>query len=118
MFLFKNFRKNIGEMGKLRAIKIFFVFPLTGFSTLFVHNKIDYLLGLDEEAFLWQKIFVFVFMVLPVFNLLLYFYGTLFGERIFFGQFIIKKYRWLTGILRSPKSWTILLLKNIDLSSI
>ncbi|HEY9114191.1 MAG TPA: DUF6787 family protein [Bacteroidales bacterium] len=67
---------------------ILLVFTLTGFSTLYVNKLIDIFLGINEGSPLWQRILVFLIIVLPVYNLLLLFWGTVLGQFKFFYNFI------------------------------
>jgi len=103
MSIIRFFKDRWNLSSTLRTIKIFLVFPATGFTTLYLHKKIDLLLGLDQDAFFWQKTLVFILVVLPVFNLVLFIYGSIIGEKHFFLSFIIKKYRLLTGIIKTFK---------------
>ncbi len=98
--LINYFKVRWGISSTRKAVKIFLVFPVTGFSTLFIHKQIDKFLGTDSDSYFFQKILVFLFIVLPVFNILLFFYGTILGEKDFFKLFIKKKYRLITGIFK------------------
>jgi len=118
MRLINFFKKRWGITSSFRAIKIFMVFPATGFTTLYIHKKIDFLLGLDQTAFFWQKSLVFVLLILPVFNIVLYMYGSVIGEKLFFYKFIKKKYRLLTGIFQFLNFSIILVFRSIYFSSI
>ena len=68
---------------------ILLVFTLTGFSFLFVRPWIDMLFGLTEEDSFWLKALVFIIVLLPAYNILLLFWGTLLGQFKFFKKFII-----------------------------
>ena len=73
------------------------VFALTGFSTLYAHQGIDYLLGIEEGDSFFLKLLVFMLIVMPVYTVLLYIWGIVFGQRKFFTKFLIVKYKLLTG---------------------
>lgn len=69
---------------------ILLTFTLTGFSTMYIHHLADLLLGIEEKGPFIYKLLVFVVIVLPVYNILLLFYGSLLGQYKFFKNFIIK----------------------------
>lgn len=69
---------------------ILVVFALTGTTTVYVQKWFDRWLGLGEDSSFWLKLLVFLVLVLPLYNLLLLIYGTLFGQFRFFRFFIIK----------------------------
>jgi hypothetical protein len=79
---------------------ILLTFALSGFSTLYVHNYIDFLLGVDEESDFWIKVLIFVLMVLPIFNLFLFVWGTLLGQQKFVIRFIRTKINLLVQIFK------------------
>lgn len=69
---------------------ILLVFSLTGFTFLFISPYIDDILGLSDEEPFWLKALVFIIVTLPVYNVLLLIWGTIFGQFKFFKNFIIK----------------------------
>ena len=69
---------------------ILLVFSLTGFTFLFISPYIDDFLGLSDEEPFWLKALVFIIVTLPVYNVLLLIWGTIFGQFKFFKNFIIK----------------------------
>jgi hypothetical protein len=79
-----------GISSDFQVALILVVFTLTGFSTLYVNQLIDIFLGINEGSPLWQRILVFIIIVLPVYNLLLLFWGTILGQYRFFSSFIRK----------------------------
>ena len=76
---------------------ILVVFASTGFSTLFVHNYIDKLLGINEDDSFWIKLLVFFLIVLPVFNVLLLFWGFVFRQQKFIIAFVKLKLKLIFG---------------------
>lgn len=70
---------------------ILLVFAFSGFSTLYVHNYIDYLLGVDEQSSFWFKALIFTVLILPVFNFFLLIWGHIFGQQKFVIKFIKTK---------------------------
>lgn len=80
-----------------QVIIILIVFSITGFSTLYAHMLIDRLLGIGENDPFWLKLLVFILIVLPVYTVLLYLWGIIFGQRKFFTRFIKLKLRIISG---------------------
>ena len=77
-----------GIENDFQVVIILVVFALTGFSTLFTHNFIDHLLGIGEDTSFWIKLFVFIVLILPIFSVLLYIWGTILGQKKFVTEFI------------------------------
>lgn len=67
---------------------ILIVFSLTGFSVIFVEELILNLLGVPKEIPDWLRVLLFLLVTLPVYQLLLLFYGFMFGQYRFFLSFI------------------------------
>ena len=99
MEIWNKLKARWGVETNFQVIIILIVFSLTGFSTLYAHNFIDYLLGVNNDTQLWIKIVIFIFLVLPIFSLLLFIWGTLLGQRKFVTEFL--KYK--IGILFRKK---------------
>lgn len=76
---------------------ILLTFSFAGFSTLYVHRYIDHLLGIEKENPFWQKLLVFIILIVPVFNMFLYVWGILLGQRKFVTQFIKTKLKLISG---------------------
>jgi len=81
-------KKRWGITSDFQVAIILVVFALTGFSTIYVNKLIDVFLGINEGSPLWQRVLVFLIIVLPVYNLLLLFWGTVLGQFKFFFNFI------------------------------
>ena len=94
--IWQKIKTHWGITNDFQVAVILLVFALSGFSTLYVHNYVDYLLGIGEESAFWMKLLVFVLIVLPVFNSFLIVWGTLFRQQKFFIKFIKTKIRLLT----------------------
>ena len=99
MEIWNKLKARWGVETNFQVVVILIVFSLTGFSTLYAHNFIDYLLGVNSDTQLWIKIIIFLFLVLPIFSLLLFIWGTLLGQRKFVTEFL--KYK--IGILFRKK---------------
>ena len=99
MEIWNKLKARWGVETNFQVVVILVVFSLTGFSTLYAHNFIDYLLGVNIDTQLWIKIIIFLFLVIPIFSLLLFIWGTLLGQRKFVTEFL--KYK--IGILFRKK---------------
>jgi len=94
--IWQKIKKHWGISNDFQVAVILIVFALSGFSTLYIHNKIDNFLGINEDSSLWLKVAVFALLVLPVFNIFLLIWGTLFRQQKFFVKFIKTKIWLLT----------------------
>lgn len=88
MEIWNKLKARWGVETNSQVVVILIVFSLTGFSTLYAHNFIDYLLGVNNDTQLWIKIIIFLFLVMPIFSLLLFIWGTLLGQRKFVTEFL------------------------------
>jgi hypothetical protein len=70
-----------------QVIVILVVFSCTGFSVLFVEEKILQLLNLNNSDTWWAAILIFLLITLPLYNALLLMYGFIFGQLKFFWNF-------------------------------
>ena len=86
-----------GITNDFQVLLILLVFALTGFSTLYAHNGIDYILGVEDHHHFLIKLAVFLILVMPVYTVLLYAWAIILGQRIFFVKLIKLKIRMLTG---------------------
>ncbi len=93
-----------GITGTLHVIIILLVFALTGFTTLYVHKQINIWLGIHESSSFWLKLPVFVFLVLPVYTIILFIWGVIFGQKKFFTKFIKLKIRLLVNKKKKDES--------------
>ena len=90
-------KKRWGISSNIQVLVILLAFALSGFSTLFSHNYIDELLGIDENTAFWIELLVFALLILPIFNTFLIIYGTLLGQKAFFIKFVKTKIYLLSG---------------------
>ena len=70
-----------------QVVLILIVFALTGFSVLYVKKWLLPFLGINSETALWIRIVASIFVILPIYQVLLLFYGTIFGQFTFFWAF-------------------------------
>ena len=86
-----------GISNNFQVLLILLVFALTGFSTLYAHNGIDYILGVEEHHHFLVKLAVFLILVMPIYTVLLYSWAVVLGQRVFFTKFIKIKLKLITG---------------------
>ena len=70
-----------------QVVIILLVFAATGFSVLYLKKLLLPLLGVGEETTIWIRILVSIFVILPIYQVVLLFYGTIFGQFKFFWAF-------------------------------
>jgi hypothetical protein len=80
-------QKRWGVKSVFQVVMILLVFTCTGFSVLYVEEWILALLGVPKEIPDWLRVLLFIVITLPVYQILLLFYGFLFGQFRFFFAF-------------------------------
>ncbi len=85
--MLERLKKHWGLGSTLRVIIILIVFTCTGFSVLYVEDLIFRLMGIPEERGWMIRIVLFIFITLPVYNVLLLAFGFIFGQFRFFWDF-------------------------------
>lgn len=95
--MWNRLKKRWGITSDKQVTIILVVFALTGFSTLFAHNYIDKLLGIGDDDSFWIKLLVFILIILPLFNVLLLFWGFVFRQQKFFTTFVKLKLKFIFG---------------------
>src|SRR6185369_9889071 len=74
-----------------QVIVILFVFACTGFTVLWLKRPVlDFFFGNEIPA--WAKALYYI-LILPIYNLILLFYGFVFGQFHFFLEFEKKTFR-------------------------
>lgn len=103
-------REKWGITSTWQFILINVVFACTGFSVLYTKALLYDLMGLSEAG-LAIKIPLFLVLVLPMYNLLLLFWGTVFGQFRFFWNYekrffsrIFNSFNRLLNRIRSGKA--------------
>ncbi len=71
---------------------ILIVFACTGSTAVYAKKFVFDLLGVTSEMSLWLRIIIWIVTILPLYNVLLMVYGTLFGQRKFFLWFLKKTF--------------------------
>ena len=70
-----------------QVIIILVVFACTGFSIMYLKIPLYWLVGFDESTAAWIKVAFSIFVILPLYQVVLLFWGTLFGQFNFFWNF-------------------------------
>ena len=76
-----------GVKNSLQVIMILIVFSCTGFSVLFVEEWLLNFLGVPKDIPDWLRVLLFIVITLPIYQVLLLFYGFIFGQFKFFWAF-------------------------------
>ena len=79
-----------------QAVLILIVFACTGFSVLFLKQPLLSVFGPREERSIWLSILYYLF-IFPIYNVLLLFFGFLFGQFRFFWEFEKRFFRRIFG---------------------
>ncbi len=75
-----------------RVLIILVVFALTGTTVLFIKSPIlDFIVGENEKN--WIHSVIYFILILPIYNVFLLVYGTVFGQFSFFWDFEKKFFR-------------------------
>ncbi len=70
-----------------QVLVILLVFALTGFSILYLKKIVLGLLGATPETAWYYRWSITIFVILPLYQVVLLFYGTLLGQFRFFWEF-------------------------------
>lgn len=75
-----------------QVIVILIVFGCTGTTAMYAKEFVFELLGVTPNLPLWLRTIIWIVTILPLYNVLLIIYGTLFGQRKFFWWFLKKTF--------------------------
>lgn len=87
-------RWNVGNTWQVVVILV--VFAMTGFTVAFMKGPLFAWLFNGESIPVWASI-VYYILILPIYNILLLFYGFVFGQFQFFWNFEKKFFRRILG---------------------
>ncbi|GAB5407652.1 MAG: hypothetical protein BalsKO_00170 [Balneolaceae bacterium] len=90
MKLIEKLKKRWQIESNWQVLVIFIVFACTGTSAMYAKEFVFYLLGVTPDMPFWVRSIIWIVTILPLYNLLLIIYGTLFGQRKFFWWFLKK----------------------------
>jgi hypothetical protein len=80
-----------------QVVMVLLVFALTGFTILFIKKPIFDFLGISMERGGFWKTFLYLLLVLPLYQLILLFWGFVLGQFSFFWEKEKKFFRMITG---------------------
>lgn len=92
MSFIPKLKKRWGIDSTFQVILILIVFSCTGFTSIYARRIVFSLLGVPPEWPVWAQGLVWIFTVFPLYNVFLYLYGVLFGQREFFTMFLKKMF--------------------------
>jgi hypothetical protein len=106
----ERLKKMYGFLTKRWAVSSFWqfllimtVFSVTGFSILYVRSWIFDLLGITKAVSIYWRILLSVVVIMPVYQVLLLFYGFIFGQFRFFWNFEKRFFSRITTIFHYAK---------------
>ncbi len=71
-----------------QVIVILIVFALTGFTVMYGKRWFFESIGFDESTAWYWKLLLWLILILPVYQVVLLFYGAIFGQFNFFWNFV------------------------------
>jgi hypothetical protein len=83
----ERLKKRWGVKNNVQVVIILVVFAITGSSSVYIKRPIYAWLGVEPDAAWWVKVLLFIVVVLPIYQVLLLFWGSLFGQFRFFWNF-------------------------------
>jgi hypothetical protein len=105
MSLFDKLKSRWQIESTSQVIVILIVFSCTGFSAMYAKEFVFKLLGVSPDLPFWIRTLIWLVTILPLYNVLLLFYGTLFGQHKFFIWFLKKTFgRFIPGMNAESKS--------------
>lgn len=82
-----------GLKSLLQVVLVLIVFACTGFTVLFLKKPLFALVGLERFSGSWLGTVLYLLLILPLYQIVLLFYGFLFGQFHFFWDFEKKMFR-------------------------
>ncbi|WP_421875262.1 DUF6787 family protein [Marinoscillum sp.] len=79
-----------------QVIIVLVVFACTGFTVLFLKRPVVNFFTADGDQNIWFTIIYYI-LILPIYNVILLFYGFIFGQFNFFWQFEKRMWNRMTG---------------------
>lgn len=86
-----------------QVVLILVVFACTGFSVLYVEEILVELLQLPTDMSWWGRLLIFIFLTLPLYNVLLLVWGFIFGQFRFFLNFEKRFFGRIGSLFRRKK---------------
>ena len=97
---FKRLKTKWG-LNNSRTILVLIVFACTGFTVLYLKEPVLSLIASKEERS-WLFALVYYILILPIYNVILLFYGLLFGQFSFFLKFEKRIFSKIVGKKKAP----------------
>lgn len=85
--MLKKFKQRWNINSNFQLVIILIVFSVTGSLTLYARKGVFYLLGITSDTSLWIKVPLYILIIVPAYQILLLFVGTLFGQFRFAWEF-------------------------------
>lgn len=92
MTLIDKLKKRWQIESNIQVLVILIVFACTGFSAMYAKKFVFGLLGITPEYSIWLRTLIWIVTILPLYNILLLVYGTIFGQHKFFWWFLKKTF--------------------------
>lgn len=89
-----------GVKNSYQVFIILVVFALTGTSVMYLKKWLLPFLGVDEATPLWLRILASIFVILPIYQVVLLFYGAIFGQFQFFWAFEKRMFGRIADVFR------------------
>ncbi len=90
--MFEKLKKRWGLTSNLQVVVILIVFSLAGSSLVWICEPVWHAIGITSESPLWVKILAIVFITIPLYQVMLMLWGTVFGQWRFFWEFEKKSF--------------------------
>lgn len=71
----------------MQVVLVLLVFTCTGISVMFLKDPLYRWVGIDEQTSAWVSIPFYIIAILPAYQIILLFYGFIFGQFSFFWNF-------------------------------
>jgi hypothetical protein len=85
--IYDKLKKRWGVSSFWQFLLIMLVFATTGFSILYVRTWVFDLLGITKDISIFYRILLSIVIIMPIYQVLLLFYGFIFGQFRFFWNF-------------------------------
>ncbi|MCS7019389.1 MAG: prolipoprotein diacylglyceryl transferase [Cytophagales bacterium] len=102
----QRLKKRWGLKSTWQVVVVLLVFACTGFSVLYLKKWLLLLLGIHEHSSFLIRLLIFCFIVIPLYQVVLLFYGFLFGQFYFFWEFEKKIFRKMATLFTFGNSKT------------
>ena len=84
-----------------KTIMVLVVFSCTGFTVLLLKEPILSMIAHKDDRSIWFTVFYYL-LILPIYNLILLFYGFVFGQFEFFWAFEKRMFSRIRGNKKAP----------------